>query len=74
MILHTTLPQELIFAEGFQEKKEYVFSVDGIPALCEVLEGFEVRVLKLLSTDPNHFLQTRIVPGAVLSLKDWNGM
>ncbi len=69
MILHTILPQELIFGSEMMEcKEEYLFSVDGIPVLCEPVNSFEMRITKLLSTDPNHYLQSNLYPGAILSL------
>lgn len=69
MILHTILPQELIFgAEMTERKEEYLLSVNGVPVLCEPVNNFEMRVTKILSTNPNHYLQANLYPGALLSL------
>jgi len=68
MILHTIVPQELVFGMEDTERKEYMASINGVPVMCEPINGFEVRITKLLSTDPNHYLNPSIFPGAILSL------
>ncbi|MCU9612047.1 YlzJ-like family protein [Caldibacillus lycopersici] len=73
MILYTIIPQELIFEteQKALENKERFVHYQGIPVAIEPVNGNEVRVTKILSTDPTHYLNSNCFPGAVLSI--WDG-
>lgn len=72
MILHTIVPQELIFQSSVEQSGEMAEMIfyDGIPLVVESVDGSSYRINKILSTDPNHFLRADIVPGQVIQL--WN--
>ncbi|KLV28359.1 ribonuclease [Niallia circulans] len=65
MIMYTMMPEELIFpmSQDIYEKHQ-VIHYNGIPLLVARNESNEYEVIRILSTDPNHFLQTEMQPGA----------
>lgn len=70
MILYTMMPQELIFPcneSDFGKQLEVV--VDGIPLMVEKTEDNEYRVVRVMSTNPEHFLDSRCMPGAKISIQ-----
>lgn len=70
MILHTIVPGELIFqsAEVSEESSEQMFMYAGIPVAAQPLNNEVWQVTKIMSTDPNHFLNADIYPGATLRM------
>lgn len=69
MILYTMMPHELIFPHEEKESpKQMAIRYDGIPLLVEVTNGGECQVIRNLSTDPNHYLDSRCIPGAKIPL------
>jgi len=44
-------------------------AVAGVPVLVTPAGGGWARIERLLSTDPDHFLDPRFQPGALVSLK-----
>jgi hypothetical protein len=68
MILHTTVPQELIFPpeqEAFSQ--QMVVEWQGIPLLVEQSQQ-QYRVLRVMSSDPAHYLNDDICPGQYLQM------
>ncbi|WP_442599557.1 YlzJ-like family protein [Neobacillus sp. D3-1R] len=69
MILYTMMPQELIFPTNEVEYgNQMMIQYDGIPLLVEQQADQNYQVIRVMSTDPNHFLDSRCVPGTKLSL------
>jgi len=69
MILYTVLPLEDVL-DGIEEDPTptMMISVDGISLEVEQLGGFEARVVRVLSTDPEHYLSPNCQPGTVINL------
>lgn len=68
MILYTTMPQELIFQTPESEfSKQTIIHYEGIPLLVEMDENHDYRVIQVMSSDPNHYLDDRCCPGSILS-------
>lgn len=69
MILYTLMPHELIFESDmnklFEKQKEVTF--DGIPLLVEMTDDNAYRIIRILSSDPAHFLDPRCTPGNKIS-------
>ena len=66
MLHWTLLPEELIFNE--QETNQQSFHetiVDGIPLLVQQDKDV-MRIVRILSPDPSHFLDPRYQPGNVI--------
>ena len=65
MIIYTMMPEELIFpmSQDIYERQQ-VIQYNGIPLLVARNESNEFEVIRVLSTDPNHYLHTEMQPGA----------
>jgi hypothetical protein len=73
MILYTTMPQELIFQTLEAEySKQTVIQYEGIPVLVEIDENHDYRVLRVMSSDPCHYLDHRCSPGSIISKTSFN--
>jgi hypothetical protein len=74
MILYTMMPQELIFPnEPESLTKQQMVSYQGIPLLVETSGPQHAQVVRILSTDPQHFLNNEICPGAKISFANLSG-
>ena len=70
MILYTTMPQELIFqTDELEYSKQTMIDYEGIPLLVEMDENKDFRVIRIMSSDPSHYLDERYGPGTILSNK-----
>jgi hypothetical protein len=68
MILYTMMPQELIYPVENQEYgQQLMIQYDGIPLLVEQTSDNCYQVLRIMSSDPNHYLDSRCCPGAKIS-------
>ncbi|MDN3014733.1 YlzJ-like family protein [Paenibacillus sp. BSR1-1] len=75
MILYTMMPQELIFpneTEPFQ--KQQMITYQGIPLLVEFSDQQNVQVVRILSSDPQHYLDETICPGSKISFASLEGL
>ncbi len=75
MILYTMMPRELIFppeAEAIQ--KQQMITYQGIPLLVESTDQQNFQVVRVLSSDPQHFMDERICPGAKISFTNLAGL
>ncbi|KAB2337568.1 ribonuclease [Cytobacillus depressus] len=69
MILYTMMPQELIYetdASDFEKQK--IVTYDGIPLLVSMDQGQSGTVIRILSSDPAHFMNEACFPGAKITL------
>lgn len=63
MILYTTIPVEQVLA-GFEQKRDwYELDIDGVTAVIEAAGPDRGRIVRILSTDPNDFMNPRFAPG-----------
>ncbi|MDF1510439.1 YlzJ-like family protein [Robertmurraya sp. DFI.2.37] len=69
MILYTMMPQELVFPSDNNEfgKQKHIMH-EGIPLIVEETGEQRYRVVRNLSSEPNHFLDQRFSPGAMISI------
>ncbi|WP_338452105.1 YlzJ-like family protein [Niallia oryzisoli] len=73
MILYTTMPQELIYQTKETEfEQQKVINYEGIPLLVEMNENHDYRVLRVMSSDPSHYMDDRFCPGMILSNKKYS--
>jgi hypothetical protein len=69
MILYTTMPQEMIYPIDQQEyTKQMMIQYDGIPLLVEQTTDSCYQILRVMSSDPSHYLDSRCFPGSKISL------
>lgn len=76
MILYTMMPHELIFPNETDPslQKQRTITYDGVQLLVEYSDPENMQVLRVLSTDPQHFLDERFTPGAKISLYNHEGL
>lgn len=74
MILYTMMPQELIFPTEIESlNNQQMVTYQGVSLLVEHVDQQNVQVVRILSSDPQHFLDERICPGAKISYANING-
>ncbi|MDI9459599.1 YlzJ-like family protein [Candidatus Darwinibacter acetoxidans] len=66
-MLHTVLPLEDVL-EGIEEEPRPTMQLmlGGVTVEAEPLGDFQARVVRVLSTDPRHFLEPHCQPGTVI--------
>jgi len=69
MLLYTVVPPEEIFFGDDEAPEPVAAAVAGVPVLVTPAGGGWARIERLLSTDPDHFLDPRFQPGGLVSLK-----
>jgi len=75
MILYTMMPQELIFPSALEEfSRQQMVTYCGIPLLVEQVDQQNIQVIRVLSSDPQHFLDERICPGSKISFTNVVGL
>lgn len=75
MILYTMMPQELIFpSENESMTNQQIVSYQGVSLIVEHIDQQNVQVIRVLSSDPQHFLDGRFCPGAKISYADISGL
>lgn len=75
MILYTMMPEELIFpydAETFSKQKTVTYQ--GVSLIVEHMDAQNVQVVRILSSNPQHYLDERICPGAKISYASIEGL
>jgi hypothetical protein len=69
VILYTMMPQELIFpTDELEFSKQMMIEYDGIPLLVEDNMDQTYQVIRILSSDPKHYLDSRYTPGSKISI------
>lgn len=69
MILYTMMPQELIYqTDSADYENQKVITYEGIPLLVNMNEGQTCTVIRIMSSDPLHFLNESCFPGAKITL------
>ncbi|MDP4164082.1 MAG: YlzJ-like family protein [Bacillota bacterium] len=75
MILYTMMPQELIFpVDPAEYSKQRVVQYKDIPLLIESVDEQHAMVIRVMSSDPQHFLDERCCPGAKISFSSLEGL
>lgn len=65
MIMYTMMPNELIYPTAQEVfEKQQMIDYHGIPLLVAKNEQQEVEVIRILSSDPKHYLDLTIQPGS----------
>ncbi|PFO05864.1 ribonuclease [Bacillus sp. AFS076308] len=75
MILYTMMPSELIFpSEQTEESKQKFITYQGVSMLVEQTDSDHVQVVRILSSDPQHYLNQQLCPGAKISFANLGGL
>ncbi len=69
MLLYTVMPLETIFAEPEEERAgvaaaEQMMEIGGVPVMIRADGAGGAVITRLLSTDPQHYLDPQWQPGA----------
>ncbi|MFD1735875.1 YlzJ-like family protein [Bacillus salitolerans] len=68
MILYTVMPQEVMFPMNESDfQNQQLISMNGVSLLVERTDNQDYRVIRCLSTDPQHFLCEQYAPGNLIS-------
>ncbi|WP_041966679.1 YlzJ-like family protein [Mesobacillus selenatarsenatis] len=68
MILYTMMPHEQVFPPEEGAVNQVMVSYNGIPIMAELTENHEYRVVRVMSTDPNHYMEPTCLPGSTFTL------
>ncbi|OIJ09960.1 hypothetical protein BKP35_15885 [Anaerobacillus arseniciselenatis] len=68
MILYTTVPQEAIFPEENTHAKQMTLDINEGQLIVEQVSDHELRVVRLISSDPFAYLNESYTPGKMISL------
>ncbi|MCM3769380.1 YlzJ-like family protein [Priestia aryabhattai] len=69
MILYTMMPQELIFQQSYlqEQSQPKLINHNGIPVIVEENEHKQQQIVRVLSTNPQDYLNENYYPGQILS-------
>ncbi|WP_163103296.1 YlzJ-like family protein [Peribacillus alkalitolerans] len=68
MILYTIMPLESVYPTQQSEYERYVsIQYNGITVVGERNTDQTFLVNRIISTDPNHYLDTTLYPGSIIS-------
>lgn len=62
-MLYTIMPEEQIFSMEVEVREVTEVEVEGVKLLIELTEPNRGTIVRLLSTNPNHFLNPKYSPG-----------
>lgn len=69
MIYYTMMPEELMFPHTEEEyKKQSVIEMNGIQLLVQQSENAQYEIIRVLSSDPQHFLNLELCPGQKITM------
>lgn len=69
MILYTMMPNELVYPVSEQEfGTQMLIQYNGIPLLVERTTDNLFHVIRVMSSNPNHYLEDGCSPGTKISL------
>lgn len=72
MILYTMMPEELIFPVSDSDyQKQKMVSYNGVSMIVSETPEMEYKIIRLLSSDPQHYLDGSLSPGATIPLVRW---
>jgi hypothetical protein len=75
MILYTTVPYELVFPyEMSVYTKQKTITLNGVPLVVDCTDPQNVQIVRVLSSDPQHYLDDRYSPGTKISLLNPSGL
>lgn len=67
-MLYTILPEEMIFPNE-QSKEQESIEIDGGFLIVEKTHETEYKVVRLVSSNPSHYLNENYAPGRLIQLK-----
>jgi YlzJ-like protein len=69
MIFYTTMPEELMFPIVEEEyKKQSIVEMNGVQLLVQETESSQYEIVRIMSSDPQHFLDNQYCPGQKITM------
>lgn len=69
MIFYTMMPEELMFPTLEEDfKKQSVIQMNGVPLLVQATDTAQYEIVRILSSDPRHFLDKQYCPGQKITM------
>jgi hypothetical protein len=69
MILYTSMPPEMIYPTANEVfSNQSIISYKGVPIVVDKSEEGQYKIVRLLSTDPNDYLNGDYSPGTMIEL------
>lgn len=69
MILYTSMPEELIFpVQSSDYESVSTIEVNGLQMVVRQAEQNQFEIVRILSTNPQHFLDEQYSPGQKISM------
>lgn len=71
MIIHSTIPMEVIFENNEKVNKQDIHEVQFGHAtmLVEPISSYEGRIVRLISPNPQDYLNPRFAPGEIIAFR-----
>ncbi|HEX7065347.1 MAG TPA: YlzJ-like family protein [Bacillales bacterium] len=73
MILYTVMPDQAVLAEDDEieehAKKQRYIDMNGRWVLVETISEDKCKMVRLISSDPQDYLDTRLQPGNIITMK-----
>jgi len=67
LLLYTPVPIEIVL-EGHDKQYEFKeIEIDGVKLIVEPIGVNQCKIVQLISTDPNHFLNPNYSPGKIIN-------
>ncbi len=69
MIYYTMMPEELMFPSVDRDyEKQSIVEVNGVQLLVQQLENSQFEIIRIMSSDPQHFLNSQLCPGQKITM------
>lgn len=71
MIFYTMMPEELMFPITENEyKKQSIVEMNGVQLLVQKTETAHFEIVRVLSSDPKHYLDNQFCPGQKITMSN----
>lgn len=69
MIFYTLMPEELMYPTLEEDfKKQSVVEMNGVQLLVQTTATSQYEIVRILSSDPRHYLDTQYCPGQKITM------
>ncbi len=67
-MIYTIVPHDQVFSEKGETTNYKQLEIGGISLLVEPISHTTCKIVKLLSTNPAHYLDTQYQPGTIIDI------
>jgi hypothetical protein len=72
MIIYTTMPLELVFADYEKVEKQKIQEIDmggGVKMMVEPMGDYQGKIVRIISPNPHDYMNPRFAPGQTISFR-----